>query len=347
MDQHKKSNARRIFVNIVIVLALLYIITVTFFVVHQHQLAVLQSDIVRRLEARVEKLENNGFAAQKKERDSVGEADRVMEGKSARLKAKLAVPDLSRGRDKRQFEGYCPCLQGPKGDAGPPGRRGKKGKRGHKGDQGPAGPEGPKGEPGINGEPGIKGTQGEQGPKGPKGLNGINGTQGPAGPPGAAGAKGDKGEVGIQGPKGNPGPPGASMSESIHLVGDGQKIQNPRIHRISNWDERHREGSIEYHPSTGFIEVKRKGYYFIYSQMYYYDGSTVLMGHHTYINHDKVMESAGSVISSQRKYNTKYHGGVFLLQENDTISVHIPYTTRYYMDSEGSFFGAFLLHRID
>ncbi|XP_022792743.1 ectodysplasin-A-like isoform X1 [Stylophora pistillata] len=110
-----------------------------------------------------------------------------------------------------------------------------------------------------------------------------------------------------------------------------------------HWKVSHTEGSIEYHPTTGFIKVKRKGYYFIYSQMYYYDGSTMLMGHYTCINNKNVMGSAGSVISSYRKYNTKYHGGVFLLQENDTISVRIPYTTRYYMDSESSFFGAFLL----
>lgn len=119
------------------------------------------------------------------------------------------------------------------------------------------------------------------------------------------------------------------------------------FHRITNWAQKHREGSILYHSSTGHIEVKRKGYYYIYSQMYYYDGSTIQMGHNTYINHEKVMESSGSVISAERKYNTKYHGGVFLLQENDTISVHIPYTMHYFMDSEGSFFGAFLLHHID
>ena len=111
----------------------------------------------------------------------------------------------------------------------------------------------------------------------------------------------------------------------------------------TRWNERHREGSIKYHPTTGFIEVKRKGYYYIYSQMYYYDGATALMGHHTYINDEKVMESVGSVIGPKRKYNTKYHGGVFLLQEKDTISVYIPYSNHYFMDIEGSFFGAFLL----
>ena len=77
--------------------------------------------------------------------------------------------------------------------------------------------------------------------------------------------------------------------------------------------------------------------------MYYIDGFTVQMGHGTYINQDKVLESVGSVISASRKYNTKYHGGVFLLRENDTLSVRIPFAKSYYMDREGSFFGAFLL----
>ena len=96
MDQRQKTYARRIFINLAIVIAVLYIITLTFFVVHQHRLAVLQSDRMQRLEtvagelaARVEKMENNGFTAQKTDRNSVGETNRVMEGKSARLKSKV------------------------------------------------------------------------------------------------------------------------------------------------------------------------------------------------------------------------------------------------------------------
>ena len=116
---------------------------------------------------------------------------------------------------------------------------------------------------------------------------------------------------------------------------------------MTGWRWVHKEGSIVYHATTGRVEVKRKGYYFIYSQMYYHDGSSILMAHHTFINNDKVMESVGSVISDRKMYNTKYHGGVFLLHANDTISVGVPYTKKYYMDEEGSFFGAFLLHRID
>ena len=120
-------------------------------------------------------------------------------------------------------------------------------------------------------------------------------------------------------------------------------VSLPGSHRITNWNLKHKEGSILYHGPTGHIVVKRTGYYFIYSQMYYFDGSTVKMGHYTYINQDKVLESVGAVISASRKYNTKYHGGVFLLRENDILSVRTPFTKSYYMDREGSFFGAFLL----
>ena len=121
-------------------------------------------------------------------------------------------------------------------------------------------------------------------------------------------------------------------------------VSFPGSQRITHWRLGHKEGSIVYRSSTGRVEVKRTGYYYIYSQMYYSDGSTAQMGHFTFINNDKVLESMGSVVSSVRKYNTKYHGGVFLLQETDTISIGIPYTKTYYMNSEGSFFGAFLLH---
>ena len=116
---------------------------------------------------------------------------------------------------------------------------------------------------------------------------------------------------------------------------------------ITHWKVKHMAGAVQYHNSQGTIEIKIAGYYFIYSQMYYYDGSPILMAHHTFINNDKVMESVGSVISDTKMFNTKYHGGVFLLQANDTISVGVPYTKKYYMDEEGSFFGAFLIHPIE
>lgn len=111
--------------------------------------------------------------------------------------------------------------------------------------------------------------------------------------------------------------------------------------RVSNWTLKHREGSILYNPSSGHIQVKKAGYYFIYSQMFYYDGSSTYMAHATFINDAKVMGSIGSVIDSKRFLDTKFHGGVFSLRENDTISVHVSYHSTYYMTFGESFFGAF------
>lgn len=85
------------------------------------------------------------------------------------------------------------------------------------------------------------------------------------------------------------------------------------------------------------------GYYFVYSQLFYYAGDTLLMGHYTYINEEPVMRSLSSVVSEERKYNTNYHGAVFLLKSGDKISVRIPFTKSYFMHKETSYFGAFLI----
>lgn len=81
--------------------------------------------------------------------------------------------------------------------------------------------------------------------------------------------------------------------------------------------------------------------------MYYHDGTGVYMAHATFVNDNKVMGSVGSVTDAKKKLNTKYHGGMFLLKENDTISVHVPGKNGYYMTSGESFFGAFLVRALD
>ena len=78
--------------------------------------------------------------------------------------------------------------------------------------------------------------------------------------------------------------------------------------------------------------------------MYYYDGRTLVMAHYTYINNKKVMESIASALTDSTKDNTRYHGGVFLLRVNDTISVRIPYIRHCNMKTDASFFGAVLLY---
>lgn len=111
---------------------------------------------------------------------------------------------------------------------------------------------------------------------------------------------------------------------------------------ITNWVVRNKLGYIHY--DRGFITVVKGGHYFIYSQMYYHDARTNVMAHHTYINDERVLESVGSALTDKTKFSTKYHGGMFLLKANDTISVRIPYVRHYSMKSGASFFGAFLLY---
>ena len=106
---------------------------------------------------------------------------------------------------------------------------------------------------------------------------------------------------------------------------------------------------MEYEEIRGEIKVKRAGYYFVYSQMFYADGGDKIfqLGHDTYISDKRVMSSMESITSkafNSRQYHTKYHGGVFHVKANGTISVRAPGTIRYQMDPNCSFFGAFLLH---
>ena len=106
---------------------------------------------------------------------------------------------------------------------------------------------------------------------------------------------------------------------------------------------------MEYEETWGEIKVKRGGYYFVYSQMFYADGGDKILqlGHDTYISDKKVMSSVESITSkdsNSRQHHTKYHGGVFHVKANGTISVRAINTFRYLVDPTRSFFGAFLLH---
>lgn len=78
--------------------------------------------------------------------------------------------------------------------------------------------------------------------------------------------------------------------------------------------------------------------------MYYYDGSTLLLNHYTLVNGNRVMGSASSVVSSLRKYNTNYHGGLHLLNKGDKISISVFISKVYLMKPEYSFFGLFMVH---
>ena len=114
------------------------------------------------------------------------------------------------------------------------------------------------------------------------------------------------------------------------------------VHRITNWKLGHVSGSIKF-VSNSFLVIGTPGYYFVYSQMFYYAGDTLFMGHYTYVNEEPVMRSLSSVVSERKKYNTNYQGAVFRLRKNDKLSVRIPFTKSYFMNKETSYFGAFLI----
>lgn len=80
--------------------------------------------------------------------------------------------------------------------------------------------------------------------------------------------------------------------------------------------------------------------------MYYVEGETSEMIHHTYINNDKVMESLSSVVNANRKYNTKFQAGVFRLNRGDSISVRGASNKRYRMQPHKTFFGAVMLFAV-
>lgn len=337
MDKPVKPRGRCCnLISLAILIVAIYFAVTIGFMLTLYRLVVIQTAQMQTLEtvasdfaARIHKLETS-FTKQK----TVRKSDRIVQNNAMQVSS-----DSFQGRDRRQFEGYhlpgdesFRCRKGEKGDPGSPG------------DRGPLGPKGPQGRRGETGPSGAKGKTGPIGPPGPPGKDGDQGTPGLKGIRGEHGPKGAMGIRGAQGLPGPPGPPGRALSESIHLVGKGKHIDQNKWHRITNWNVKHRQGSIVYHASFGEVEVKRAGFYFVYSQMYYFDGNTSQMAHDTYINNKKVMGSVGSVIGEYKKLNTKYHGGVFRLQVNDTISVRSPYTKEFNMVPWGSFFGAFLLH---
>ncbi|XP_067040886.1 ectodysplasin-A-like isoform X2 [Acropora muricata] len=312
MDSSKKTRVRSCnWITFAILTSLIYCILVTVFMLTLYRVVVIQTAkiqtlqaVTSNLEARVRKLETS-LSAERSEESETSKKNGATNSMNPRNK----VPSSGNPtRDRRQFGGATLPGQNPM--------------RCKKGETGPIGPPGPRGQDGHQGPQGVKGDQGQQGPAGAKGL------QGP---------KGSTGSPGL------PGPPGRLISESIHLAGTGKRIV-PRSQRIRNWDIAHKEGRIRYHSAVGEIEIRVGGVYFVYSQIFYADGTTHHMAHDTYINGNREMSCEASIIGQTKYFDTKYQGRIFRLQANDTISVRGRYTKKFNMVPWASFFGAFLVH---
>lgn len=97
--------------------------------------------------------------------------------------------------------------------------------------------------------------------------------------------------------------------------------------------------------NNGNIFVAVDGFYYVYSQMYYYSSSASLMAHTLQIDGAVVLGGQSSA-SSTNKYNTNYIGGVFRLKKGQRISVAAPFTKLYFFNTHYSYFGAFMVHAV-
>ncbi|XP_048588379.1 ectodysplasin-A [Nematostella vectensis] len=179
---------------------------------------------------------------------------------------------------------------------------------------------------------------------GPQGPNGTRGLQGEKGPQGDQGPKGEPGTPGAKGESGAQGPPGRVDAESIHLVGDNQAVIQPWRLRVGAWRLDHRIGSIQYRRRTHEIQIAIAGYYFVYSQVMYYDDKAYRVSYGVFVNRYQVL--GGSLHSPEVKYNSMFSGGVLKLQAGDLLSVRLTRRapTKLKMNSSMSYFGAFLVH---
>lgn len=224
-----------------------------------------------------------------------------------------------RGKKKKRGKSFEECCQ--KGDPGIPGR------------DGAPGPYGLPGAPGPHGSPGPPGALGPQGPRGEKGGRGNNGE------PGIPGIKGSKGDQGREGKT-------VMYSESAHIVGSGNMQKSTpipgQIYTTISWKRKHTTANMVY--ENGYLKVEVDGFYFIYSQMFYYDGTSSYIGHEMYLDSHPVLKAVDSVVNAHRKFHTQYTSGVFWIKRGQKISVGTSVTRNYFFSESSSFFGAFLLH---
>ncbi|EDO46106.1 predicted protein [Nematostella vectensis] len=176
---------------------------------------------------------------------------------------------------------------------------------------------------------------------------GRRGPRGPQGPRGKRGAKGERGEpckhqqndailreFSSQ----------TNMSPSLaHIEGYGEEIKPKSVHHITNWKTSLITGKMRF-IREGVLLVGTSGYYWVYSQMYYYDSMTRYMSHDVYINEESKLRSISAVPKGPfRKFNTNFNGGVFFLEAGDRISIRVPFSRYLFMYSNTSYFGAILL----
>ncbi|XP_066267088.1 uncharacterized protein [Branchiostoma lanceolatum] len=234
------------------------------------------------------------------DRDAEEEDEDEMIKSLVRRSAEDVEPPAERSERKkknRRCKKGCPGPPGPKGDTGKTGRRGRRGLPGT---------------PGIPGAPGLPGEAGPAGPVGPEGAKGE------AGPPGA---RGEPGTV----------PKTDTSSSVIHVQGavdsaisagarqNKGEVRLDETGKLQYWQQAVNTGGYTLH-ANGEIEVHEDGYYFIYSQVMYYDPS-LMMGHKVMVGADEFLRCSESTVAPDNRYNTCYMGAVRRVNAGSSVWV--------------------------
>ena len=96
--------------------------------------------------------------------------------------------------------------------------------------------------------------------------------------------------------------------------------------------------------NSGHITVNVDGTYYVYSQMYYYDGNCSYTGFNVYIDNKRILKAIESVIDFDKRYYTQYTAGVFKITKGQRIWVGTTIKRKYFLNEFSSFFGAYMLH---
>ena len=111
---------------------------------------------------------------------------------------------------------------------------------------------------------------------------------------------------------------------------------------LKSWKVKHSTGQMTY--SNGYLTVGQTGYYYIYCQLYSVDGAPTLYRFSLYVGSNEVLKAVKSIISSTKRRNTTYIGGVFHISAGQTISVRTQNKNLFSYSSTESYFGAFMIH---
>lgn len=108
------------------------------------------------------------------------------------------------------------------------------------------------------------------------------------------------------------------------------------------WKVKQKSGKMNYF--NGRLTVGMDGVYFVYCQMFYYDGTSSYIGYEVYLDNTRILKAVHSIINRKRKYETQYTSGIFEISKGQKIYVQTPFSKYFYFNDTLSYFGAFMLH---